>query len=80
MSRVTDHVDISQAFVQGELLPGDGHDGKIYHSIFSPPRHDEDPLYVYRLLKPLYGMPCSQSLAHHHECFPGKRRMFHGGI
>ena len=26
----TDHVDISQAFVQGELLPGDGHNGKVY--------------------------------------------------
>ena len=26
----TDHVDISQAFVQGELLPGDGHNDKVY--------------------------------------------------
>ena len=51
----TDHVDISQAFVLGELLPGDGHNGKVY--IFSPPEHDADPLYVYRLFKPLYGMP-----------------------
>ena len=51
----TDHVDISQAFVQGELLPRDSHNGKVY--IFSPPEYDEDPLYVYRLLKPLYGMP-----------------------
>ena len=25
-----DHVDISQAFVQGDLLPGDGHNGKVY--------------------------------------------------
>ena len=25
----TDYVDISQAFVQGELLPGDGHNGKV---------------------------------------------------
>ena len=25
----TDHVDISQAFVQGELLPGDCHNGKV---------------------------------------------------
>jgi len=47
----TDHVDISQAFVQGELLPGDGHNGKVY--ISSPPGYDEDPLYVYQLLKPL---------------------------
>jgi hypothetical protein len=29
-----DHVDISQAFVQGDLLPGDGHNGKVY---ISPP-------------------------------------------
>jgi len=28
----TDHVDISQAFVQGELLAGDGHNGKVYIS------------------------------------------------
>ena len=41
----TDHVDISQAFVQGELLPGDGHNGKVY--ISSPPGYDEDTLYVY---------------------------------
>ena len=27
-----DHVDISQAFVPGELLPGDGYNGKIYIS------------------------------------------------
>ena len=47
----TDHVDISQGFVQGELLPGDGHNGKVY--ISSPPGYDEDPLHVYRL----YGMP-----------------------
>jgi len=25
----TVHVDTSQAFVQGELLPGDGHNGKV---------------------------------------------------
>jgi len=43
-----DHVDISQAFVQGEPLPGDSHNGKVY--ISSPPGCDEDPLYVYRLL------------------------------
>ena len=37
----TDHVDISQAFVQGELLPGDGHNGKV--NISSPSGY----LYVY---------------------------------
>ena len=29
-NRFTDHVDISQAFVQGELLPGDGHNPFIF--------------------------------------------------
>jgi hypothetical protein len=28
----TDHVDISQVFVQGDLLPGDGYNGKVYIS------------------------------------------------
>ena len=58
----THHFDISQAFVQGELLPGDGHNGKVY--ISSPPGYDEDPLYVYRLLKPLYGMPSATRTWH----------------
>ena len=49
----TDHVDISQAFVEGELLPGDGHNGNVY--ISSPSGYDEDSRYIYRLLKPLYG-------------------------
>ena len=50
----TDHVDISQAFVQGELLPGDGHNGNVY--ISSPPGYEEDSRCIYRLLTPLYGM------------------------
>jgi hypothetical protein len=50
-----DHVDISQAFVQGDLLSGDGYDGKVY--ISAPPGYDEDPNYVYQLRRPLYGMP-----------------------
>jgi len=50
----TEHFDISQVFVQGEFLPGDGHNGKVY--ISSPAGYDEDPLYLYRLLKPLCGM------------------------
>jgi hypothetical protein len=33
-----DHVDISQAFVQGDLLPGDGHNGKVH--ISAPPGFD----------------------------------------
>jgi len=50
----TDHVAISQAFAQGEPLPGDGHNGNVY--ISAPPDYEEDPLNVYRLLNPLYGM------------------------
>jgi len=26
----TDHVNVSQAFVQGELVPEDGHNGNVY--------------------------------------------------
>jgi len=51
----TDHVDISQAFVQDELLPGDGHNGNVHFS--SPLGYEEDSRYIYRLLRPLYGMP-----------------------
>jgi hypothetical protein len=51
----TDHVDISQAFTQGDLQPGDGYMGNLY--ISAPPSFPEDPAYCYRLLKPLYGMP-----------------------
>ena len=38
----TDHVNVSEAFVQAELLPGDGNISKVY--ISSPPGYDEDPL------------------------------------
>jgi len=58
----TDYVDISQAFVQSELLPGDGHNGKVY--ISSPPGYDKDPLHVYGLLKPLYSMPSAARVWH----------------
>ena len=34
-----DHVDISQAFCQGDLLLGDGHNGKEYHYILCPPSY-----------------------------------------
>ena len=62
LDKFTDHVDISQAFVQGELLPGDGHNGNVY--ISAPPGYEEDPLDVYRLLKPLYGMPSAARAWH----------------
>jgi len=58
----TDHVDMSQSFVQGELLPGDGHNGKVY--ISSPLGYDEDPLYTYCLPKPLYGIPSAARAWH----------------
>jgi hypothetical protein len=43
----TDHVDISQAFTQGELLQGDGQNGQVY--ISDPPGYPEDPAYCYLL-------------------------------
>ena len=58
----TNHVDISQAFLQGELLPGDGHNVNVYVS--SPPGYDEDFRYIYRLLKPLYSMPSAARAWH----------------
>ena len=58
----TDHVDISQAFVQSELLPGDGHNGNVY--ISSPLGYDEDSQHIQRLLKPLYGMPSAARAWH----------------
>ena len=57
-----DHVDISQTFVQGKLVPGDGYNGKVY--ISDPPGYDEDPAYVYRLRRPLYGMPSAARAWH----------------
>jgi len=48
----TDHVDISQACVQDELFPGDGHNGNVY--ISAPPGYEEDPLNMYRLVNPSY--------------------------
>jgi Reverse transcriptase (RNA-dependent DNA polymerase) len=57
-----DHVDISQAFCQGDLLPGDGHNGKVY--ISAPPGYPEDPDICYLLRKPLYGMPSAARAWH----------------
>jgi hypothetical protein len=53
---------ISQAFVQGDLLPGDGYNGKVYISV--PPGYDEDPNYVWQLRRPLYGMPSAARAWH----------------
>ena len=46
---------VSAGGVQSQVLPGDGHNGKVY--ISAPPGFDEDPNYVYQLRRPLYGMP-----------------------
>jgi len=62
LDMLTDHVDISQAFVQGEPFPGDGHNGNVY--ISAPPGYKEDHLNVYRLLKSLYGMPSAARAWH----------------
>ena len=62
LNMFTDHVDISQAFTQGELLPGDGYMGKVYVS--PPPGYDEDPDMVWLLQKPLYGMPSAARAWH----------------
>jgi hypothetical protein len=58
----TDHVDINQAFVQGDLLSGDGHNGKVY--ISAPPGYPEDPEICYLFQKPLYGMPSATRVWH----------------
>jgi hypothetical protein len=76
-----DHVDISQAFVQGDLLPGDEHNGKVY--ISAPPGFEEDPNYVYLLRRPLYGMPSAARASHYERVFqksgmhPGRFRAQH---
>ena len=51
-------VDISQAFVQGKLLQGDGFNGKVY--ISDPPGYNEE--YVYLLRR--YGMPSAAGAWH----------------
>jgi hypothetical protein len=62
-----DHVDISQAFCQGDLLSGDGHNGKVY--ISAPTGYPEDPDICYLLRKPLYGMPSTARVAAHIDDF-----------
>ena len=57
-----DHVDISQAFLQGDMLEEEGFEGDVY--ISPPPGYGEDAKYVYRLCAPLYGA-CTSSQAWH---------------
>jgi len=48
-----DHVDISQPFLQGDMLEEEGFEGDVY---ISPPlRYGEDAKYVYRLCAQIYG-------------------------
>jgi hypothetical protein len=49
----------SQAFVQGDLLPGDGYNGKVY--ISPPPGFTEDEGYVYQPV--VLSMACPALLA-----------------
>ena len=58
----TDHVDISQTFAQGKLLPGNGHNGNVY--ISSPPGHEEDSRYINCLPNPLWGTPPTVRACH----------------
>ena len=51
----TDHIDISQAFTQGELLDGDDQNDKFYISVL--PGYPEDTGYCYLLKRTLYDMP-----------------------
>jgi len=78
----TDHVENSQAFVQGGLPLGDSHNlnGKVYMS--PPPGCDKDPHHAYRLLKPLYGMPSVARAWHTYyiERLARKGRMCNGGL
>jgi len=48
-----DHVDISQAFLQGDMLEEEGSEGDVF--ISPPPGFSGDAKYVYRLCTPLYG-------------------------
>lgn len=57
-----DQVDISQAFIQGDLLPGDGRRGRVF--IAPPPGYPEEENIVWQLMRPLYGMPQSARCWH----------------
>jgi len=57
-----DHVDIGQAFLQGDLLEEEGLEGDVF--ISPPPGYGGDAIYVYHLCAPLYGA-CTSSQAWH---------------
>jgi len=68
----TDHIDISEAFVQGELLPGDGHNVNVCISL---PGCEKDHLNVYRkaLKATIRDAICCSSVVYHHERFISAR-------
>jgi predicted heme/steroid binding protein len=51
----TDHVDISHAFTQGELLDGDGQNGKVY--ISASPGYPEEVAVGYLYISAPPGYP-----------------------
>jgi len=46
-----DHVDISQTFVQGDLLPGDNHNANVTEYVSSPQGYEENLQCLHCLLK-----------------------------
>jgi len=75
----TDHADISQAFVHGELPPGDGHTGNVYFP--SAPGYEEDSRYIYCLLKfTLWYAVSRPCVAYDDERFSGKRSLRNRGF
>jgi len=56
------HVDIIQAFLQGDMLKEECFEGDVY--ILPPPGYGEDAKYVYHLCALLYSA-CTSSLAWH---------------
>jgi len=60
--KLIDHVDISQVFLQGDLLEEEGFEGDVF--ISPPPGYGEDAKFVYRLCAPLLGA-CTSSWAWH---------------
>ena len=73
-----DHVDISQAFVQGEYCPGTVTMARCIFFLL------QDMMKILSTclasLSHFTACPLQPELAHHDERFPGKRRMCHGGI
>ena len=76
----TDHVDVSQAFMF--LRPKVNYCPVTMARFTFLHRQDMPKILSTRIahLTTLRHALYSQSLAHHHECFPGKRKMCHGGI